>query len=104
MRNEFGFEVPPGVVGIVSRALAKRPEDRYQTAGELAADLRAALGEPARVSTPAPAIPAGWLASERESSAASSMWGRALLAAAVVVLVARRNRLEDVRHLAPQIL
>jgi serine/threonine protein kinase len=84
---ELRPEVPPQVVSIVSRALAKRPEDRYQTAGDLATDLGAAMGEPARLSTPVPAIPAGWLESERGPPPATSAWGRALLAAAAVVLV-----------------
>ncbi|HJS48011.1 MAG TPA: serine/threonine-protein kinase, partial [Gemmatimonadales bacterium] len=45
-------ELPDRVIEIVRRAMQKRPADRYQTAGELAADLRAALGEPARHPTP----------------------------------------------------
>jgi serine/threonine-protein kinase len=38
--------VPPFFDRIVSRALAKRPQDRYQTAGEFARDLRARDGDP----------------------------------------------------------
>ena len=38
--------VPPAFDRIVSRALAKRPQDRYQTAGEFARDLRAWDGAP----------------------------------------------------------
>ena len=44
---------------IVTRALAKRPEQRYQTAGEMAADLRAAMGEPPRMSSSTP-TPGSW--------------------------------------------
>ena len=39
--------VPPFFDRIVSRALAKRPQDRYQTAGEFARDLRIRDGVPA---------------------------------------------------------
>ncbi|HET7775864.1 MAG TPA: serine/threonine-protein kinase, partial [Azospira sp.] len=41
-------EVPPGFEAILARALAKSPEERYQTASEMAADLRryAELGSP----------------------------------------------------------
>ncbi len=45
-------ELPDRVMEIVSRAMEKRPADRYQSAGEMAADLRAALGEPSRQVTP----------------------------------------------------
>jgi serine/threonine-protein kinase len=38
--------VPPFFDRIVSRALAKRPQDRYQTAGEFARDLNARDGAP----------------------------------------------------------
>jgi serine/threonine protein kinase len=39
-------EETPAVQAVVSRALAKDPHDRYQSAGELALDLRRALGLP----------------------------------------------------------
>ena len=80
-------DVPPGVTGIVARALAKRPEDRYQTAGDLAADLRAAMGEPVRLSAPTPAPPA-WREPEVAGGSMGGAWGRVLLAAAVLVLLA----------------
>ncbi len=86
--TELRPEVPPGVVSIVSRAMAKRPEDRYQTAGDMAADLRAAMGEPARLSTPAPAVPAEWEQDEPATAPAGTVWGLVLLAAAAVVLLA----------------
>ena len=53
-------EVPDAVAAIVVRALAKRPEERYQTAGEMAADLRAAMGEPPRAERPDPEPAAGF--------------------------------------------
>ncbi|MGH7585216.1 MAG: protein kinase domain-containing protein, partial [Gemmatimonadales bacterium] len=45
-------ELPDRVIRIVTRAMAKRPTERHQSASELAADLREALGEPARYPTP----------------------------------------------------
>lgn len=50
-------ELPDRVVGIVRKAMAKRPSERYQTAGEMAADLRMALGEPPRHPTPPTGLP-----------------------------------------------
>jgi len=41
--REIGPEIPKAVERIVLKALAKRPEDRYPTAGEMERDLRAAL-------------------------------------------------------------
>lgn len=47
--------LPPMVDLIVNRALEKNPDQRYQSAAELAADLRACLAQPVPA---APAIPA----------------------------------------------
>jgi serine/threonine-protein kinase len=94
-------ETPPGAVSIVARAMAKRPEDRYQTAGELAADLRTAMGEPARLSTPAPVVPAEWQQRERAPVQTATPWGLILLVAAAAVLVALGiTRLWPARHAA----
>jgi eukaryotic-like serine/threonine-protein kinase len=80
--------VTPAVTTIVNRAIARRPEDRYQSAGDLAADLRVVMGEPARLSTPNP-VPAGpWLGPDSERAAGASPWGRVLVGAAVVLLLA----------------
>jgi serine/threonine-protein kinase len=46
-------DLPAGVGLVVSRALAKRPEDRYQTVGELIEDLVIAAGSG---TVPAPAV------------------------------------------------
>ena len=50
-------DVPATVIAVVRRCLMKQPEDRYQTAGELAQDLRGALTELPRLSTPVPRLP-----------------------------------------------
>ncbi|HET8627369.1 MAG TPA: serine/threonine-protein kinase, partial [Thermomicrobiales bacterium] len=51
--------LPPGVQGVVARALAKRPEARFATAGELAGAFAAALaGAPAAPAPEAPPAPA----------------------------------------------
>ena len=84
---ELRPEVPPNVVAIVSRALAKRADDRYPTAGDMASDLRVAMGEPARLSTPVPALPPAWRDGESQAVSSSPIWGRVLVAAAVLVLV-----------------
>lgn len=47
--------VPPFFDPIIGRALAKRPQDRYQTAGEFARDLRAREGAPPEAERP-PAV------------------------------------------------
>ena len=83
---ELRPEVPPRVVSIVDRALAKRPEERYQTAGAMAADLRAAIGEPARVPTPAGGSP--WEGAPVEPAAGGSTAGLWLAGAAVAVVLA----------------
>jgi eukaryotic-like serine/threonine-protein kinase len=85
---ELRPEVPPAVVAIVDRALAKSPAERYQTAGALAADLRVAAGEPARVLTPPTDPPPGWTGGAGERTAESPAWGAWLIGAAALVLVA----------------
>jgi hypothetical protein len=42
---QFRFDVPRAVVQLVEKLLAKRPEDRYQSAGEFIKALDAAAGE-----------------------------------------------------------
>ena len=85
--TELRPEVPPNVVAIVTRALAKRPEDRYPSAGDMASDLRVAMGEPARLSTPVPVVPPAWREGGSDSTSPGGVWGRALLAAAVLVVL-----------------
>jgi serine/threonine-protein kinase len=78
----------PAVTSIVNRAIARRPEDRYQNAGDLAADLRVVMGEPARLSTPNPVPPGPWPGPESERADGSNLWGRMLIGAAVLLLLA----------------
>jgi TolB-like protein len=51
-------DIPQNLTAIIRRCLMKQPEARYQSAGDLAADLRAALSELPRISTPIPRPPA----------------------------------------------
>jgi serine/threonine protein kinase len=44
-------DLPPAVDGVITQALAKRPADRFQTAGELCAALSTAAGEGASAAT-----------------------------------------------------
>jgi hypothetical protein len=44
-------ELPPEVDAVVARAMAKHPNDRYSSAGELADDLQAALGDTTAIGT-----------------------------------------------------
>jgi serine/threonine-protein kinase len=45
-------KVPPGLVAFLARALAKNPDQRFQTGAEFAAALRAAAGGPAAAASP----------------------------------------------------
>jgi serine/threonine-protein kinase len=51
-------DVTPELVGVVRRALAKQPADRYGTAGEMAEALRGVLATLPRLSTPVPVVSA----------------------------------------------
>ena len=90
-------ELPDRVIEIVRRAMQKRPAERYQSAGEMAAELRAALGEPPRNPTPTGVrIERGSALSPRPSPslrpARASGWlvlGALALALVALVLVTR---------------
>ena len=83
-------DVPQGVVDIVRRCLMKQPEERYQSAGEVADALRGSLAELPRLSTPVPQGPAGQDDGERRSGllSAAGQWIVPAALAAMVVLAA----------------
>jgi serine/threonine-protein kinase len=78
-------DVPQNIIDIVRRCLMKRPEERYQTAGELAEDLRGALSDLPRLSTPVPRPPAADAESEGDGLLAAA--GRWIVPAAVLAIV-----------------
>jgi serine/threonine protein kinase len=44
--KQLNPNIPPTLVSVINKALAKTRDDRYQTAGEMAAALRGVLGQP----------------------------------------------------------
>jgi serine/threonine-protein kinase len=59
--TEVRPELPPAVDGVLARAMAKRLEGRYDSAGRFAADLAAALRPGPRLPIERPLRPQGWL-------------------------------------------
>src|SRR6185436_8806401 len=53
-------DVPPGLVHIVSRALARKPEHRYASAGDLSIDLKALRASLGAARDAAPVSPSSW--------------------------------------------
>jgi serine/threonine-protein kinase len=79
-------DIPQNITAIVRRCLMKQPEARYQSAGDLAADLRGALSELPRISTPVPRPPVA--ATEVEGSdGLMAAVGRWIVPAAVLAIV-----------------
>jgi len=93
--------LPPAVDGVVAKAMAKRPEERYASASELAAALAACLGEQTEVGVivpPAarqqPAVPATqgepFAASAAPTAvpdvASGSRLGRTMFLSAIIVI------------------
>jgi serine/threonine-protein kinase len=78
-------DIPPEIITIVRRCLVKQPEDRYQTAGEVAEALRGALGELPRLSTPVPQPEAMEPAGEEGGFLSGA--GRWILPAALVAIL-----------------
>jgi streptogramin lyase len=76
--SEMRPGVPRAMDAVVAKALAKRPQDRYGSAGELAAAARRALGEPIAPRLPAKPRRRWWWAAAA---------GAALVAAVISVIV-----------------
>jgi serine/threonine protein kinase len=56
--REINPDVPLELVAVINKALEKSKENRYQTAGEMAAALNAVTGQPAIIPPPPPALDA----------------------------------------------
>ena len=78
-------DVPQQVIAIVRRCMMKQPDERYATAGELAEDLRGALTDLPRLSTPVPRPVMS--APELESDGLLSAAGRWIVPAAVLAIL-----------------
>ncbi len=78
-------DVPATIIAIVRRCLQKQPEERYQTAGDVAEALRGALGELPRLSTPVaqPPVPE----QRADEGGLTSKAGQWLLPAALVAML-----------------
>ncbi len=79
-------DIPQNIIAIVRRCLMKQPDERYQSAGELAEDLRGALSDLPRLSTPVPRPPAGDDA-EAESDGLLTAVGRWIVPAALLAIL-----------------
>jgi serine/threonine protein kinase len=85
--------IQPAVQKVINNALAKKPEDRYQTARALAADYMDAIGMLAEASTlrmslPASRMPASATRSRNGMQAAAPAWTRIASLALIGLLVA----------------
>ncbi|MGH7580980.1 MAG: protein kinase domain-containing protein [Gemmatimonadales bacterium] len=79
-------DIPQNIVAMVRRCLRKQPEERYQSAGELAEDLRGALSDLPRLSTPAPRPPAAEMPLE-DGDGLLAAAGRWIVPAALLAIV-----------------
>src|SRR3954469_1166379 len=68
-------QIPPVIDAVVARALAKTPEERYQTAREFAADLKRILeGKEPEATMPAPAAPPAAARAAAPTPAEKEFW------------------------------
>jgi serine/threonine-protein kinase len=113
--TELRPELPREIDGVLAKAMAKDPEDRYGSCREFVADLRAALGTAAvetyagrTVAEPAATIPATRAAAVRRSHGPGSWRRRLPVFAAVVALlvgaVLGAVGYELIRNVEPQII
>jgi len=82
-------DIPQNIIAIVRRCLMKQPDERYQSAGELAEDLRATLSDLPRLSTPVPRPPVDHAETESDGLlAAAGRWIVPTALLAILLLVA----------------
>uniref|UniRef100_UPI00260DCD78 Stk1 family PASTA domain-containing Ser/Thr kinase n=1 Tax=Nocardioides sp. TaxID=35761 RepID=UPI00260DCD78 len=71
--SDHDTDLPPAIDAIVMKALAKRLEDRYQSAGAMRTDIEHYLaGRPVEAVPPVPAAPAGAAAAAVPAAAAAA--------------------------------
>ena len=110
--TELNPEIPPGVEGVVLKALNKNPDDRYDTAEEMADALNAALGRrPSTISSPAAHLELGLPLPHRHSTVRLrrrrrlyATLGASLLLLALVLAVVVVPRLSAPPVVTPTIL
>jgi len=84
------LDIQPAVQKVIDRALAKKPQDRYQTARQLAADYMDALGMIAEASTlrmSLPSTPARAILSKNGKQASAPAWKRVVPLVSIGVLL-----------------
>src|SRR5215207_3800687 len=95
--------IQPAVQGVIDRALAKKPEDRYQTARALAADYMEAIGMISEASTlrmSLPPTPQGITLSRMRKQAAAPSWTQIIPLTVIGLLVVALAALAIPRFLA----